>query len=364
MVSSQKFTSFTSFPSSPRSPRFSLAMKSLLTPLVLLVSLVCLVSPGFSQDMRFTQANAIPTSFNPAYAGLGEGANLVTVYRNQWASLPNAFRGYHVAHDWYDEELSSGFGVLFSQEEAGAGGLRTTRVAAQYTYEVLLGDGGWRFRPALQVGAGNRAVDLTRLTFGDQLIRDDAPTTVDPVANYSKGYIDFATGGLLVGRYTWLGFSADHLNRPNEGLSTTYLDPMEVRMSTHGGFRMPVGDPYRYHRADRPDLIMAFNYMVQGPFNQLDLGLYYDTKPLSFGVWYRGLPFGQSVDGAMDIDALAFIAGYGRDNWKMGYSYDMTLSPLGLGVSGGSHEIVLKYQWQTSHRKRPSAPRYKPCPNF
>lgn len=358
----------------PLQPQAPLASPVTLTSSVSLVSLVSLVhlvvlvalvpSLSHAQDMRFTQSNAVPTSFNPAYAGLGEGANLVTVYRNQWAALPNAFRGYHVAHDWFDSELNSGFGVLFSQEEAGAGGLRTTRVAAQYTYEVRLGDGGWRFRPALQVGAGNRAVDLTQLTFGDQLVRDDAPTTVDPVANASKSYIDFATGGLLVGKYTWVGFSADHLNRPNEGLSTTYLDPMEIRMSTHGGFRMPVGDPYRYKRGTRPDLIMAFNYMVQGPFNQLDLGLYYDTKPMSFGVWYRGLPFGQAVDGAMDIDALAFIAGYGRDNWKVGYSYDITLSPLGLGVSGGSHEIVLKYQWQTDHRKRPAAPRFQPCPSF
>lgn len=332
--------------------------------IALLGALGCIWGAAQAQDMRFTQSNAIPTSYNPAYAGLGDGASLVTIYRNQWASLPNAFKGYHVAHDWFDRELNSGFGVLFSTEEAGAGALRTSRVAAQYTYEIPLGRSGWRFRPALQVGAGNRAIDLTQLTFGDQLVREDAPTTVENIAPNSKGYLDFATGGLLVGKYTWLGFSADHLNKPNEGLSTTYIDPMELRLSTHGGFRMPVGDPMRYRRGQRPDLVMAFNYMSQGVFNQLDLGLYYDTNPLSFGLWYRGLPFGVAVDGAMDIDALAFLIGYGREDWKFGYSYDMTLSPLGLGVSGGSHEIVLKYTWATDHRKRPAAPRYIPCPAF
>jgi hypothetical protein len=41
-----------------------------------------------AQDQQFTQFNAAPTSFNPAYAGVSGQARLATLYRAQWTSLP------------------------------------------------------------------------------------------------------------------------------------------------------------------------------------------------------------------------------------------------------------------------------------
>ncbi|MGA1374810.1 MAG: type IX secretion system membrane protein PorP/SprF, partial [Flavobacteriales bacterium] len=89
-----------------------------------------------AQDMRFTQYNALPTSLNPGYVGVSERSQVASLYRSQWSSLPNGFIGWHVAHDSYNRRLNSGFGILFSQEQAGAGALGTTKVALQYAYEV------------------------------------------------------------------------------------------------------------------------------------------------------------------------------------------------------------------------------------
>lgn len=50
------------------------------------------------------------------------------------------------------------------------------------------------------------------------------------------------------------------------------------------------------HNKNHGDLVFAFNYMAQGTFDQMDLGVYYDTKPLSFGLWYQGLPFGHTIE--------------------------------------------------------------------
>ena len=141
-----------------------------------------------------------------------------------------------------------------------------------------------------------------------------------------------------------------------------FIDPMDVKASVHGGFRMPLVD--YMHKKHHGDLVVAFNYMAQGPFNQMDLGVYYDTKPLSFGLWYQGLPFGHTIEGGADVDAVSAILGYGQENWKVGYSYDMTLSTLGLATTGGSHEIVSSYNWRTQQRSRPKSPRYLPCPVF
>ena len=314
-----------------------------------------------AQDLRFTQYNAVPTSISPAFAGSLDRARLVSVYRNQWANMPGSYVGWHVAHDWFNRNLNSGFGVLFSQEEAGSGGLSTTRFALQYAYEVPLGN-GWRLRPALQAGIGNRSINIQNLTFGDQLIRGPQVSTIEDRPSVAQNYFDFGTGLLLVGQKTWLGFSLDHLNTPDESLNPSFIDPMDILVSIHGGFRMSLLD--RVHRKDYGDLVVAFNYMAQDQFDQLDLGIYYDTKPISIGIWYQGLPFGHTIEGGTDVDAISILLGYGNDDWKIGYSYDMTLNKLGLGTTGGSHEIVLSATWQTFRRNKPQLPRYMPCPIF
>lgn len=314
-----------------------------------------------AQDLRFTQYNAAPTSINPAFAGSLDQARLVSVYRNQWANMPGSYVGWHVAHDWFNRDLNSGFGILFSQEEAGSGGLSTTRFALQYAYEVPLGD-GWRLRPALQAGIGNRSINMQDLTFGDQLIRGPQVSSIEDRPSVAQNYFDFGTGLLLIGKKTWLGCSFDHLNTPDESLNPTFIDPMDVLVSIHGGFRMSLID--RVHRKNHGDMVVAFNYMAQDQFDQLDLGIYYDTKPLSIGLWYQGLPFGHTLEGGTDVDAISILLGYGTDDWKIGYSYDMTLNKLGLGTTGGSHEIVLSATWQTFRRNKPQLPRYMPCPIF
>ncbi len=314
-----------------------------------------------AQDMRFTQYNALPTSLNPGYVGVTERAQLASLYRSQWSSLPNGFVGWHVAHDWYNRNLNSGFGVLFSNEQAGAGALATTKVALQYAYEVPLVN-GWRFRPALQLAGANRSIDMSKLTFGDQLIRGDEFATLEGPMNESRNYADFGTGMLLVGPKMWVGFSADHINRPDESLFSGYADPMGVKTSTHGGFRMRAAQhPRSRHRSD---FVFSFNYMTQDGFDQLDLGAYYDAHPLSVGLWWRGLPVGHTVEGGHDVDAVCLILGYGTDDWKIGYSYDITVSTLGLGNSGGSHELMLKYRWDHDRRSRPQLSRALPCPSF
>jgi type IX secretion system PorP/SprF family membrane protein len=311
--------------------------------------------------MRFTQFNAVPTSINPAFAGIADEARLVSIYRNQWAALPQAFTGYHVAHDWYNRDLRSGYGILFSQEQAGSGALRNTRIAVQYAYEVPLGN-GWRFRPALQLGAGSRAIDISALTFTDQLIREDDNASVEAPAGAARNYFDLGAGGVVVGQQAWVGFSADHLNTPDESLNDSYIDPLGIRLSAHGGYRFALGHHPRAKRES--DLILAFNYTAQDQFDQLDMGVYYDAKPFQFGIWYRGIPHAVNPDGSRDIDGVSAILGYGVDDWNVGYSYDITLSQLGLGTTGGSHEIVLRYTWKTDRRNRPTMNRHIPCPSF
>ncbi|PCJ81782.1 MAG: hypothetical protein COA49_04570 [Bacteroidetes bacterium] len=330
--------------------------RSIIATFILLI-LGWFTSPVSAQDMHFTQFNAAPTSINPGYAGATNQARAVTMYRAQWASLPQAFTGFHFAYDRPTFDHNGGLGILISNEEAGAGALRTSRVAFQYAYEFKLGSRTY-IRPALQAGIVSRAVNIAGLTFMDQLLRNDAATSLEQGLGTGKQYIDIGTGFLLVSREFWFGISADHINTPNSSLSLDYAEKLPVRFSAHGGGRIPLttGPKSRNSR----DVVFAFNYTNQGLFDQLDFGTYYDLDIMTLGVWYRGIPvIQQAADGSPDIDAVSVIFGFGNKIWRMGYSYDLSLSKLGITSSGGSHEISLKYLWDV--RKKDGPPAYHPC---
>ena len=103
--------------------------------------------------------------------------------------------------------------------------------------------------------------------------------------------------------------------------------------------------------------------MQQGDRNQLDVGAYYDMNLFTLGVWYRGLPVQAAADGSMDVDALSFVFGFGNRDFKMGYSYDITLNRLGVLGTAGSHEFSVKYFWDVARRRDPRPP-YHPCVEY
>ncbi len=337
----------------------SRSVKALLTTVTVL-QFALYTSTASAQDLHFTQFNAAPTSINPGYAGAAEQARAVSLYRSQWANLPQAYTGFHFAFDRPLFNKSGGIGVLVSHEEAGAGALRSSRIALQYAYEFKIGPRTF-VRPALQAGFVSRSVNLSDLTFMDQLLRQDATTTLESGLMTGKQYQDLGTGVLVVSRGFWFGASADHLNKPNSSLSYDYIERLDVRFCAHGGGRIPLirGPKSKYAK----DIVVAFNYTKQGNIDQFDIGTYYDLDLMTIGVWYRGIPLMQkAADESIDVDALSFIFGFGDNIWHIGYSYDITLSKLGLMSSGGSHELSLKYMWNIARKSSPkSSP---PCVHY
>ena len=104
------------------------------------------VSSGtsFGQDQQFTQFNAAPTSFNPAYAGVSGQARLATLYRAQWTGLPQAFTAFHMAYDRPTLDKKMGFGFLMSNEQAGAGAVN------RFQFMGCRPAGGWGVAPTCE----------------------------------------------------------------------------------------------------------------------------------------------------------------------------------------------------------------------
>ena len=326
----------------------------------MLVGVCVLGSTASAQDQQFTQFNAAPTSFNPAYAGVSGKARLASLYRSQWTALPQAFTGFHLAYDRPTLDKRMGFGFLLSNEQAGAGALSRMQLMAQAAHNLRL-NRRMNLRMGMQLGFGARSIDMGGLVFMDQILRDNAATSIEQGIGGGRQYVDMGAGFLLLSRRVWFGASANHLTSPNISLNPDYPEQLAMLMSAHGGARIQLvrGPRGRFRR----DLIVSWKYMHQGQRNQLDVGAYYDLSMFTLGVWYRGVPVQKAVDGSLDVDALSFVFGFGNRNFKMGYSYDITLNRLGALGTAGTHEFSVKYFWDVSRRRDPRPP-YHPCVDY
>ena len=326
----------------------------------MLVGVCMLGTTASAQDQQFTQFNAAPTSFNPAYAGVSGKARLASLYRSQWTALPQAFTGFHLAYDRPTLDKRMGFGFLLSNEQAGAGALSRMQLMAQAAHNLRL-NRRMNLRMGMQLGFGARSIDMGGLVFMDQILRDNAATSIEQGIGGGRQYIDMGAGFLLLSRRVWFGASANHLTSPNISLNPDYPEQLAMLMSAHGGARIQLvrGPRGRFRR----DLIVSWKYMHQGQRNQLDVGAYYDLSMFTLGVWYRGVPVQKAVDGSLDVDALSFVFGFGNRDFKMGYSYDITLNRLGALGTAGTHEFSVKYFWDVSRRRDPRPP-YHPCVDY
>lgn len=332
----------------------------------LLIIMCCwMATSAVAQDPHFSQYYAAPMYLNPAFSGTTLEHRFVLNHRIQWPSMPRAFSTFSFSYDYNNPALKSGFGLLIVADQAGVTELKSTTAGFIYSYKFRIMD-KWVFSPGLYFGYGNRSLNYNRVIFGDQLSFDNqgnAPS-IDPVSQSldDKGYLDIGTGFIFYNRSFWSGMSVYHLNEPNRSLLGDF-SKVPMKWSFHGGFRLKMSsNPLK--GAKSSTISPSFVYKRQGPFDQLDAGFNYLYEPITFGIWYRGIPIKQNVDDNISQDALVVILGMKLEKFEFSYSYDFTVSRLGP-PSGGSHEVALIFQMESpvSHKVRRKE-KFIPCPSF
>jgi type IX secretion system PorP/SprF family membrane protein len=313
-----------------------------------------------AQDMQFTQFYAAPTYLNPAFTGANACSRLSTNYRNQWPSIPGAFVSQIVSYDHFFSKVNSGFGAMITNDKAGSGKLRQTSYSLLYAHELSI-TRKFSLRSGMQATGNVRSLNFNNLLFGDQLYRDDAPTSVELPPVDRSFYFDLSAGTLLFSKEGWLGFSAHHLNVPNQSLIEGE-SKVPIKFSLHGGAKIAT------RRNEKEQIVRwitpAFNYRAQGKFDQFDVGLYYSTGLFEVGAWYRGIPGLKAYEtGYNNNDAIAILGGVTIERFRFAYSYDYTVSRL-ITNTGGAHEVSLSYQFCVAKVRRKTKSLLVPCPKF
>ena len=341
----------------------TLEVKSLVVMLkkssILLVGLSLLVvmingKEAKAQDPEFTQFYSNPIYLNPALAGV-QCPRITANARNQWTNVPGgSYQTYSFSFDQQSYLLHGGLGLLVTEDITGGNTLNTFTLSAIYTYVQSI-NRTWHIRAGFQFTFMQRALDVSGLTYGDMIDarRGFVLTTNEPLQNDKIQGFDISTGLLASNENFFIGGAVHHLLEPDEGFLSTAKVPMKY--TGHAGAKIPL---YQSSYSEMDDFVSPnVIYRRQGTFNHLNFGLYLSKGPIVGGIWYRGI-----ITDWESNDSFIFLAGVKAGTLKLGYSYDMTISKLGIIGSGGSHEFSLTFDFNC----RPPKRKFKPiaCPDF
>jgi len=315
----------------------------------IVVSLVCLTATNaYSQDPQFTQFYANPIYLNPAFAGSHGCPRFAMNYRNEWPSLTGNYVTYSMSYDQYFKNISGGIGVIALHDQQGQGTIYTSMLGLVYSYHLKV-NRKFQMMFGARAAMVNKYLDWDKLTFGDMIDprRGFIYQTGDVQRGGNRYFFDASAGFVGFSKHFFFGGAVHHLNRPDESMIIG-SSRLPMRFTGHMGAEIKLGgkSQYRNITSIMPNVI----YQYQNGFQEIAIGTYVKYGAFNVGAWYR------------NKDAFILSIGVDTGKFKLGYSYDITVSKLNNGVSGGSHEVSLGLKLDCKDK----IPSFKTisCPSF
>lgn len=325
---------------------------------VLLGAMLLASGTAAAQDVGFSQFYANPLYMNPAFAGTAVAPRIALTYRGQWPGLVSAFTTVSASYDQYVSDLHGGIGVILMTDRVGDhGALSTNMLGAMYAFNFRVSR-EVNVSAALQVSLVNTNLKWDNyLRFPDQINAEMGfayPTGAQAPDKTSQWAADFNAGVLAYGSKWYAGLSASHLTQPNVAFYSE--DRVPIKLTVHGGGLINVAEERRRQSSislGSPIISPNVIYQYQGGLHYFNYGLYLDWMPFLVGVWFR--------NGIENADAFIFQVGVQQDYFKVGYSYDVTVSKL-ANSTAGAHELTVGVMLPVpEQKKKVKAIR---CPSF
>ncbi|MCR9102690.1 MAG: PorP/SprF family type IX secretion system membrane protein [bacterium] len=329
-----------------------------------------------AQDIHFSQFYLSPLNLNPAMTGVMNcNIRMVANYRNQWASVlrSNAYNTYSFS---YDQRIPVGrydyFGIggTFWGDEAGEANFSTLtgKLSASYSKRM----GGYRKQAnylvvGAEAGVAQRSIDFLQLRWG---LQHDGFGGFDATASSGEELVfdrdnfifaDLAAGLLWFSVFDennslYFGGAFHHLNRSNQSFNSDDEDLLYSRFTFHAGGEFMMGRRF--------GLVPGVIVMSQGPSFQVNAGTSFkfllgngrSNQSFQFGLWTR---VSNKIESGVLNDAAILSTRFDYDNFSLGFSYDINVSPLReASNANGGFEFALAYKICGIERRGVY------CPNF
>lgn len=301
----------------------------------LLIFAICLVGALQSfaqQDPQYSQYMFNQMAINPAYAGSKEALSSTAFIRSQWTGIDGAPKTetFSIHGPLKKKKVGIGFSVIADQ----IGPKKSVGALGSYAYRIPIKNGKLSF--GLRLGVFNYTYNWDDIVYKDQGDVYNSHTQTSQIVPTADAGLYYYTNTL------YLGVSATHLYS-GRLTSVSTLNGDNGKLAPHLFFTFGKA----WSLSD--NLIFNPSVMIKGAKGSPSTGDLNLSFLLKQRIWV-----GLSIRSTYGFVAYTQINI--TDKFKLGYSFDYGVNKIGK-VGGGSHEIMLGYDFNIS-RSKITSPRY------
>lgn len=271
------------------------------------------------------------TSINPAFSGFRDAISVSSLYRSAlYGELGPRDMQLNVHTPIGNSKVALGGVVAYNNTPPDQDLLS---VMSTYAYRIYLGSG----RLSFGLSAGVYGVSRS---YADISLRDPNDPAF-PSETYQRWFPNFGTGVLYYTDKFFLGVSVPELlSIPRESESIGTVNVEEYRVIMTGAYLFDISKAFRL----KPSVMIDYNQAVTSFKASMNVGLM-DSRVF--------------IGGAYDHPnyAIALLNFQVNPQWLVGYAYTISMGDI-RGALGGSHEVVLRWEFRPVIRTIPDDPFY------
>jgi type IX secretion system PorP/SprF family membrane protein len=301
-------------------------MKKVLFTLLLISSSVLVFA---QQDPQFSQNMFNRLQPNPATAGSNDAICASLLYRSQWVSFDGAPKTMLLSVDAPVDFLHGGLGLTVMSDKLGFEKSLTAKLA--YALRFAVGSGN--IAVGVDAGILQKSLEGGLASQGGVYIPNDPTDNLIPLASVSGTKFDLSAGAFYNSEHFYAGVSATNLTEPKINYGDFASKAVRHLYGTVGAsFDLTPSvalKPSVFVKSIPAKTIADFN-----------LNVHFNNR-----FW---------IGGSYRLeDAIVAMVGVNIiENLRLGYSYDITTSPI-KNYSNGSHEITLGYCYKIKKKIPP-----------
>lgn len=301
------------------------------------ILIITIVIGSFStfaqQDAMFTHYMDNTLAINPAYAGSRDALTMMALHRSQWVGFDGAPTTQTLTLHSPVFHPNTGLGVSILNDKIGP--VNTTSMYIDFAYRIKFDHSYLSF--GLKSGINLMKVGLEDISLND-------PSDPSYSLDYQSSFMPNFGGGLYyyTDRY-YLGVSVPKIlqnNLFNNSVNQDLLDAVRHYFFIAGAY-FNINDNLKF----KPT---TFVKVVPAAPVEIDLtGTFILKDKIMAGLMYR------------TGDAMGVLLGmYLTPQLTLGYSFDWSTTNTTGKYNGGSHEILLRYDFFIIQQKKIRSPRY------
>ena len=323
---------------------FRFTINNVLSKLFFMLMMFFLTHLVKAQDIHYSQFNSAGVYQNPGNTGLFDGDyRLAGNFRNQYKAITVGYNSTTLAGDtkYKIKNHVFGLGAFIQNDKAGDSRFGGSKLSLSLSYiKKISKDSAHFIAFGFQPGVTNRGIKTDELTFDNQYDGDGYNAAIasdESFANTNIIFADFNIGASWFmfknKRNTLLtGISYQHFNKPKRSFFTENPVLVSPKLNAHISLVKPISTFL--------DIIPEVQISHQNKYNAVNLGSWVKYWLGSNGVSdyavYGGI-FYRLGDAAIIAAAMDYA------NFRVGLSYDLTLSQLKTAnnLKGGAEVSVI-----------------------